>query len=48
MNNPTQLVKGPGSTGKKDPIIPRQTKTKPRSNKKISIAFFIKFERKQV
>ena len=39
-NNPTQLVKGPGKTGKNEPIIPKQTNTKPKSNKNISIVFF--------
>jgi hypothetical protein len=39
-SKPTQLVSGPGNTGKKDPIIPKQTKTKPKSSKNISIVIF--------
>ena len=38
-NKPIQPVNGPGKTGKKEPIIPSSTKTKPTSNKKISIVF---------
>ena len=40
-NKPTQLVKGPGKIGKNEPMIPRQTKTNPRSNKNISIVILI-------
>jgi hypothetical protein len=38
---PSQLVSGPGKMGKKEPIIPKQTKKKPSNSKKISIVNFI-------
>ena len=36
-NKPTQPVKGPGSTGKNEPIIPIVVKRNPTMSKKISI-----------
>ena len=37
IKSPAQLVKGPGKTGKKDPIIPRIANRKPTISKNISI-----------
>ena len=38
-NKPNHPVKGPGNTGKNEPIMPKHTNTKPISNKNISIVF---------
>lgn len=40
-NRPIQLVKGPGKTGKNEPIIPSIRNTSPISIKKISIVYFV-------
>jgi hypothetical protein len=39
-NNPTQLIGGPGSTGKKLPSIPMMMKTTPIKVKNMSISYF--------
>ena len=36
-SNPNQPVKGPGNTGKKEPIIPNNINKKPMNKRKISI-----------
>ena len=36
-NRPTQLVTGPGKTGKNEPMIPSKATKKPTMSKKISI-----------
>ena len=40
-SSPNHPVKGPGKTGKKEPITPSNTKTSPNSNKKRSIVCFL-------
>lgn len=40
-NKPNQPVKGPGKTGKKEPIIPNKAKRNPMKSKKMSIIFYI-------
>jgi|TARA_B110000967_G_C18820335_1_gene528344 hypothetical protein len=39
VSRPTHPVKGPGRTGKKEPMIPSVTKKKPKKSKKISMYY---------
>ena len=47
IKSPTQLVRGPGRTGKKLPMIPRIIKKRPKKRRKISIMVGCMYETKK-
>ena len=42
MSKPTQLVNGPGNTGKKEPTIPKQAIKNPKIKRNMSMFLSIK------